>query len=44
MDLNFYNSFLREPLAVHDGALLVPRRAGLGIAVDPEYLEAHQIS
>jgi galactonate dehydratase len=44
VDLNFYNRFLREPLEVRDGALLVPRRAGLGIALDPEYLEAHQIS
>ena len=44
VDLKFYNSFLREPLEVRDGALLVPRRAGLGIALDAEYLEAHRIS
>jgi galactonate dehydratase len=44
VDLNFYNTFLTEPLAVQDGSLLVPGRAGLGIALDIEYLEAHQIS
>jgi galactonate dehydratase len=44
VDLNFYNAFLTEPLEVRDGALLMPRRAGLGIALDVEYLEAHQIS
>jgi galactonate dehydratase len=44
VDLNFYNAFLTEPLEVRDGALLMPRRAGLGIALDVEYLETNQIS
>jgi galactonate dehydratase len=42
--LDFYNAFLDEPLVVQDGALVVPRRAGLGAAIDPAYLEAHQVS
>jgi galactonate dehydratase len=44
VNLDFYNAFLTEPLEVRDGALLMPRRAGLGIALDVEYLEAHRIS
>jgi galactonate dehydratase len=44
VNLDCYNAFLREPLEVHDGALHVPRRPGLGIALDAAYLEAHQIT
>jgi galactonate dehydratase len=44
VNLDFYNAFLTEPLEVRDGALLMPRRPGLGIALDAEYLEAHRIS
>ena len=42
--LDFYNAFLEEPLKVRDGALLVPPRPGLGIRLDPTYLEAHSLS
>jgi galactonate dehydratase len=41
--LDFYNSFLEEPLDVQNGALVVPRRPGLGARLDVAYLEAHQL-
>jgi galactonate dehydratase len=41
--LDFYNSFLEEPLEVQNGALVVPRRPGLGARLDVAYLEAHQL-
>jgi L-alanine-DL-glutamate epimerase-like enolase superfamily enzyme len=43
--MSFYNAFLQahEPLQVRDGALVVPRTPGLGVRLDVEYLEAHQI-
>ena len=44
MNLDFYNAFLTEPLEVRDGALLVPKRPGLGIGLDAAYLEAHQVT
>ena len=44
VNLDFYNAFLTHPLEIRDGALHVPRRAGIGTAVDVEYLEAHQIA
>jgi galactonate dehydratase len=44
VELDFYNAFLTQPLEVRDGALLVPRLPGLGIALDVEYLEAHRIA
>jgi galactonate dehydratase len=44
VDLKFYNAFLTEPLEVRNDELLVPGRAGVGIALDVEYLEAHQIA
>jgi galactonate dehydratase len=37
----FYNAFLNEPLEVRDGALQVPRRPGLGITLNPDYLKAN---
>ena len=45
VDMSFYNAFLQahEPLQVRDGALVVPRTPGLGVRLDVEYLEAHQI-
>lgn len=43
VNLDFYNAFLDEPLVVQDGALLVPRRPGLGASLDPNYLQAHQV-
>jgi galactonate dehydratase len=43
VDMNFYNSFLKMPLEVSDGALRVPRTPGLGIELDVDYLQAHQI-
>ena len=44
VNLECYNAFLREPLEVRDGALQVPERPGLGIALEAAYLEAHQIT
>jgi galactonate dehydratase len=41
--LDFYNSFLEAPLEVQNGALVVPRRPGLGARLDVAYLEAHQL-
>jgi len=41
--MEFYNAFLEEPLEVRDGALIVPKRPGLGCRLDRAYLEAHQI-
>jgi galactonate dehydratase len=43
VDLECYNVLLDEPLRVRDGALLVPRRPGLGVSLNREYLEAHQV-
>jgi galactonate dehydratase len=43
VNLEFYNAFLDEPLRVQDGALKVPRRPGLGAALNVAYLEANQI-
>jgi galactonate dehydratase len=43
VDMEFYNAFLDEPLVVHDGALQVPRKPGLGARLDVQYLEANQI-
>ncbi|SRR6266542_2665967 len=40
--LDFYNAFLEEPLAVRDGALIVPQTTGLGGRLDVSHLEAHQ--
>jgi galactonate dehydratase len=41
--LDFYNAFLDEPLVVRDGALQVPRRPGLGIRLNPDYLRANAL-
>jgi len=43
VDLEFYNSFLEEPLEVRDGALILSKRPGLGNRLDVEYLEAHAV-
>ena len=43
VDMHFYNAFLEEPLQIRDGALIVPNLPGLGIRLNPEYLEAHQV-
>ena len=43
VDLGFYNAFIDVPLEVHDGALVVPKRPGLGASLDIAYLEAHQL-
>ena len=40
---DFYNAFLDEPLVVHDGALQVPPRPGLGLSLNLEYLRAHEV-
>jgi galactonate dehydratase len=43
VDMSFYNAFVDTPLVVEDGALIVPRRPGLGIALDPDYLRANAL-
>src|SRR5579859_7220017 len=43
VQLDFYNAFLDEPLQVQDGALIVPRRPGLGARLDVGYLQAHEV-
>ncbi|HLZ31968.1 MAG TPA: mandelate racemase/muconate lactonizing enzyme family protein [Chloroflexota bacterium] len=43
VNLAFYNAFLEEPLEVQDGALLVPKRPGLGARLNVEYLRAHEL-
>jgi galactonate dehydratase len=41
--MDFYNSFVEEPLQVRDGALVVPRVPGLGIRLDKNYLAHHEV-
>ena len=43
VDLSFYNELIDEPLRVRDGALLLSQRPGLGVSLNTDYLEAHQI-
>jgi galactonate dehydratase len=43
INMDFYNAFLEEPLEVRNGALHVPRRPGLGVRLDPAYLQAHEV-
>ena len=43
VSLDFYNAFIDTPLEVRDGALIVPKRPGLGARLDVAYLEAHQL-
>jgi galactonate dehydratase len=40
---DFYNAFLDEPLVVQDGALHVPRRPGLGLSLNMDYLRANEV-
>jgi galactonate dehydratase len=40
---DFYDAFLDEPLVVRDGELIVPRRPGLGLRLDADYLRAHAV-
>jgi galactonate dehydratase len=40
---DFYNAFLSEPLEVRDGDLIVPNRPGLGISLNPDYLQANSV-
>ncbi|MDP8924998.1 MAG: mandelate racemase/muconate lactonizing enzyme family protein [Chloroflexota bacterium] len=42
--LDFYNAFLEEPLEVRGDALIVPKRPGLGVRLNVEYLESNQIN
>lgn len=39
--LDSYNVLLEEPLVTRDGALIMPERPGLGLAMNMEYLRAH---
>lgn len=43
VNLDFYNAFIDVPLEVRDGALVVPKRPGLGASLNLAYLEAHQL-
>jgi galactonate dehydratase len=43
VNMDFYNAFLTEPLTVHNGALSVPRKPGLGASLDVEYLQTHEV-
>ncbi len=43
VNLDFYNAFIDVPLEVRDGALVVPKRTGLGASLNLAYLEAHQL-
>jgi galactonate dehydratase len=40
---SFYNAFIKEPLEVRDGDLIVSRRPGLGVRLDLDYLRAHEV-
>jgi galactonate dehydratase len=42
--LDFYNAFLDEPLLVEDGALVLPRRPGLGVRFNMDYLRANALA
>jgi galactonate dehydratase len=41
VDMSFYNAFIDQPLVVENGALIVPKRPGLGIALNLDYLRAN---
>lgn len=43
ISFGFYNAFLDAPLVVQNGALVVPRRPGLGLTLDQDYLRAHAL-
>jgi O-succinylbenzoate synthase len=36
----YYSRDITEPFVLHDGRLRVPEGSGLGVAVDPDYLES----
>jgi galactonate dehydratase len=40
---DFYNAFLDAPLVVRDGELVLPRRPGLGLRLNPDYLRANAL-
>ncbi|MFN8513813.1 MAG: mandelate racemase/muconate lactonizing enzyme family protein [Chloroflexia bacterium] len=40
---SFYNAFIKEPLEVRDGNLIVSNRPGLGVSLDLDYLRAHEV-
>jgi galactonate dehydratase len=42
-DMGFYNAFIDQPLDVRRGELHVPRRPGLGLDLNPDYLRAHAL-
>jgi galactonate dehydratase len=44
VDMEFYNAFLEEPLVVQNGALLVPKRPGLGVRLNEAFLKANQLA
>jgi galactonate dehydratase len=41
--LDFYNAFLEEPLKIDGDALVVPDVPGLGVKLNQEYLEKHEV-
>jgi galactonate dehydratase len=41
--MDFYNAFIDEPLMVVDGELHVPKRPGLGLEMNLDYLRAHAL-
>jgi galactonate dehydratase len=43
ISFDFYNAFLDAPLVVQDGALMVPRRPGLGLKLNMDYLRANAV-
>ena len=42
-DLSHYNRFIEEPLDNRGGSLRLPRKPGLGIAMNLDYLRAHAV-
>jgi len=42
--LDFYNAFVEEPLEVKGDALIVPKRPGLGVKLNLDYLKAHEVT
>jgi galactonate dehydratase len=42
--LDFYNAFVEETLEVKGDALIVPKRPGLGVKLNLDYLKAHEVT